>query len=82
MPTLRIASMSIKTVVNSKSHKHEVVSISVLTHDSVNIESDTPHPESKVISFIANTILFQTSFTMLNRLLDSVVYITLTAIRK
>lgn len=48
VPTLRVMSLSVKTVVNRNTHKHEIVAISALTHDSVNIEGDTLRPESKV----------------------------------
>lgn len=47
VPELRVASLSIKTVVNRTSHKHEIVAISVLTHGAVNIEGDTKNPEKQ-----------------------------------
>lgn len=48
VPPLRAAAVSIKTVVNPASHKHEIVAVSVLTHDQVSVEGDTLRPESKV----------------------------------
>lgn len=47
VPPLRVASISLKTVVN-KANKHEIVAISVLTHDQISIEGDTLRPEAKV----------------------------------
>ena len=41
-PPVSVLSLSLKTVVNPKSHAHEVVVASVLYHNSVNIDGPTP----------------------------------------
>lgn len=70
VPPLRVASISIKTVVN-KGNKHEIVAISVLTHDQISIEGDTLRPEAKVRirSCLSSYVVFHAAILFLHWLL-------------
>ncbi|KNC86886.1 hypothetical protein SARC_00981 [Sphaeroforma arctica JP610] len=51
VPVCRLAAISLKTVLSKKTHKHEIVGISVITHKAVNIEGQTENPEADFESF-------------------------------
>eukprot|EP01134_Creolimax_fragrantissima_P008271 CFRG8271T1 len=51
VPTCRLAAISLKTVLSSKTHKHEIVGISVIAHKGVSIEGQTEKPEADYDSF-------------------------------
>lgn len=52
-PSMSVLSLSLKTVVNKKSHTHEVVLASVLFHKGVEIDGPTPARDGQISHFTA-----------------------------
>eukprot|EP00730_Choanoeca_flexa_P004366 TRINITY_DN11674_c3_g2_i1.p1 TRINITY_DN11674_c3_g2~~TRINITY_DN11674_c3_g2_i1.p1 ORF type:complete len:1089 (+),score=318.58 TRINITY_DN11674_c3_g2_i1:255-3269(+) len=52
-PPLTVMTLSMQTILNNKSHVHEILAVTGLVHQSVNLDGYTPDPEKGYSNFTA-----------------------------
>jgi hypothetical protein len=51
VPPLKVASLRLLTALNQKSHQHEIVGFSLLTHPAMSADGPTPQFEERLVGF-------------------------------